>query len=150
MHDRSAGGIPLAPALYSSEDRGKLRLFGRRWMAAIDLNCLGQDTDRRWKAGGSVGHDSKGLRRRLDPASVKLGDHERLSTRYGRAPRKRNWPRSSALVAPGTPRSNAKRFVRPLTLLKRLAAELDATPEERIMVLLLEIPESYATYCDAP
>jgi DNA-binding XRE family transcriptional regulator len=84
----------------------------------------------------------RGLRRRLDPATPTLGEHERLSSRCGRCVSQeelaeavgvsRGWYASLERGAP----------VRPsVSLLSRVASALNATPAERLELFALAIPE---------
>ncbi len=84
----------------------------------------------------------KGLRRRVDPATATLGEHERLSCRRGRSVSQeelaeavgvsRGW---YAMLERGEP-------VQPsISMLGRLARALGATREERWALFQLAIPE---------
>jgi DNA-binding XRE family transcriptional regulator len=83
----------------------------------------------------------KGLRRRLDPACARLGDHERLGTRRGRVVSQEELAEAVG-ISRGWYASLERGTIRPsLALLKRLVAAVDATPDERIMLVQLAIPE---------
>lgn len=83
----------------------------------------------------------KGLRRRLDPETIKLGEHERPNTRRGK-----NVSQEELAEALGVSRgwyaSLERGMTRPsITLLKRLTVALNASREERITLVQLAIPE---------
>ena len=91
----------------------------------------------------------KGLRRRLDPATRMLGEHERLSSRRGKAVSQeelaeavgvsRGW---YGLLESGAP-------IRPsVSMLTRLASALNATPEERSTLIQLAIPALQTGFAD--
>ncbi|HTV91700.1 MAG TPA: helix-turn-helix transcriptional regulator [Verrucomicrobiae bacterium] len=84
----------------------------------------------------------KALRARVDPRAKTLGTHERVWSRHGRPVSQeelaeaigvsRGW---YSLLENGAP-------IRPsVALLDRIAAALGATPEERVMIFRLAIPE---------
>lgn len=84
----------------------------------------------------------KGLRGRLDPATAKLGEHERLSSRRGRVVSQeeiaeavgvsRGW---YAMLERGEP-------IQPsIAMLSRLSRALNATRDERAALFQLSIPE---------
>jgi transcriptional regulator with XRE-family HTH domain len=83
----------------------------------------------------------KGLRRRLDPSVPRVGEHERLSTRRGRAVSQEELAEAIG-VSRGWYASLERGTMRPsIPLLRRLAAALGATPDERVKLPLAAIPE---------
>jgi len=68
----------------------------------------------------------KALRARVDPRSKTLGTHERVWSRHGR---------------PVSQEENGAPIRPSVALLDRIAAALGATPEERVMIFRLAIPE---------
>jgi transcriptional regulator with XRE-family HTH domain len=81
------------------------------------------------------------LRRRLDREAAKVGEQERLNTRRGR-PVSQEELAEIVGVSRGWYASLERGTMRPsIALLKRLAAALHATPNERIRLLQLAIPE---------
>jgi DNA-binding XRE family transcriptional regulator len=84
----------------------------------------------------------KGLRGRVDPGSPTLGEHERLSTRRGKAVSQEELAEAVgvsrcwyAMLERGEP-------VQPsIAMLSRLARALDATCDERKTLFQLAIPE---------
>lgn len=104
------------------------------------MNCM-MSVDR-FESGDEIRSLLKGMRRRLDPAAPKLGDHERVSSRRGRAVSQeelaeavgvsRNW---YASIERGEPVSPS------IAMLRRLATALNATPDERAELFQLAIPD---------
>lgn len=83
----------------------------------------------------------KGLRRRVDPETLRLGKHERLGTRRGRTISQEELAEALG-VSRGWYASLERGTIRPsLSLLKRLTVALNASREERITLLQLAIPE---------
>lgn len=83
----------------------------------------------------------KGLRRRLDPQISKLGEHERLNTRRGKAVSQEELAEALG-VSRGWYASLERGATRPsISLLKRLTIALNASREERITLVQVAIPE---------
>lgn len=84
----------------------------------------------------------RGLRERLDPAAVRVGEHERLGTRRGRPVSQeelaeavgvsRGW---YAMLERGEPIQAS------LSMLNRLACALNATRDEHCTIFRLAVPE---------
>lgn len=83
----------------------------------------------------------KGLRRRIDPQILRLGEHERLNTRHGKTVSQEELAEALG-VSRGWYASLERGMTRPsISLLKRLTIALNASREERITLLQLAIPE---------
>jgi DNA-binding XRE family transcriptional regulator len=83
----------------------------------------------------------KGLRRRVDPQTPKLGERERLNTRLGKSVSQEELAEAMG-VSLGWYASLERGAARPsVSLLKRLTIALNASREERITLLKLAIPE---------
>lgn len=84
----------------------------------------------------------KSLRRRLDPHTTTLGEHERISSRWGR-----RISQEEIAEAIGVSRGwyvsleSGKPIRCSVTFLGRVAAALNATPPERAILFTLAIPE---------
>ena len=84
----------------------------------------------------------KALRRRLDPHTATLGEHERISTRKGR-----RISQEEIAEAAGVSRGwyvsleSGKPIRCSVSFLVRVAAALNATPPERATLFTLAIPE---------
>jgi len=84
----------------------------------------------------------KDLRRRLDPNTALLGDHERISSRRGRRISQEEIAEATGVSRGWYVSLESGKPIRPSpSFLGRLAAALNATPQERAMLFSLAIEE---------
>ena len=84
----------------------------------------------------------KALRRRLDPHTARLGAHERVNTRKGRRVSQEEIAEAVGVSRGWYVSLESGKPIRPsVSLLDRLAAALNATPPERLMLFSLAIHE---------
>jgi len=84
----------------------------------------------------------KGLRNRLDPATPTLGEHERLSSRRGKAISQEELAEAIGVSLGWYAMLERGRPIQPsIGMLSRLARALNATRDESVALFQLAIPE---------
>ena len=84
----------------------------------------------------------KGLRGRLDPSTPALGEHQRLSTRRGKAVSQEELAEAVGVSRGWYAMLERGEAIQPsIAILGRLARALNATRDERLALFQLAIPE---------